>query len=125
MNINKHGIRKRIKSFGYAFAGLLYLVKAEPNARIHLVATIVAIALSIFFKISAFEWMIILIVIGLVWAMEAINTAIEKLSDHLFPETNETARIAKDVAAGAVLVCALVALACGAIIFLPKIVVVF
>jgi len=125
MNTNKHGIRKRIKSFGYAFAGLLYLVKAEPNARIHLVATIVAIALSIFFKISAFEWMIILIVIGLVWAMEAINTAIEKLSDHLFPETHETARIAKDVAAGAVLVCALVALACGAIIFLPKIVVVF
>jgi diacylglycerol kinase len=61
-----------------------------------------------------------LIVIALVWAAEAFNTAIEKLTDHLFPEYHETARFAKDVAAGAVLVCAIAALVCGLIIFLPK-----
>jgi len=109
-------------SFSYAFKGLYDLVKSEPNARIHLVATIAAVSAGIFFRISNVEWCIILIVIALVWAAEAINTVIEKLADHLFPEYHETARIVKDIAAGAVLVCAIVALICGLIVFLPKLV---
>jgi len=122
MGKSKNGFHKRIKSFSYAFKGLYDLVKSEPNARIHLVATIAAVSAGIFFRISNVEWCIILIVIALVWAAEAINTVIEKLADHLFPEYHETARIVKDIAAGAVLVCAIVALICGLIVFLPKLV---
>lgn len=122
MNNDKDGLIKRIKSFKYAFTGIYELVKSEPNARIHLIATIAAVAGGFLLRISNVEWCVILIVIALVWAAEAFNTVVEKLVDHLFPEVHETARVAKDVAAGAVLVCALVALTCGVIIFLPKLI---
>ena len=122
MNNKKSGFKKRLKSFGFAFTGLYELVKSEPNARIHLAATICAILAGFSLRISNAEWCIILIAIALVWAAEAFNTVIEKLVDHLFPEYHETARVAKDISAGAVLVCALAALVCGLIIFLPKLV---
>jgi diacylglycerol kinase len=121
MNVLKNGLKKRIKSFGFALTGIYELVRSEPNARIHLLATIVALGAGFFLKISNPEWCVVLIVIALVWAAEAFNTVIEKLADHLFPEYHETARIVKDVSAGAVLICAIVALVCGLIIFLPKI----
>jgi diacylglycerol kinase (ATP) len=120
MNASKNGFEKLIKSFGYAFSGILRLFKSEQNVRIHLFATICALTAGIFFRISNSEWCIILIVIALVWATEAFNTVLEKLTDHLFPEYNETARFAKDVAAAAVLVCSVAAFVCGLIIFLPK-----
>lgn len=120
MNNKKSGFKKRLKSFGFAFTGLYELVKSEPNARIHLAATISAILAGFSLRISNAEWCIISIAIALVWAAEAFNTVIEKLVDHLFPEYHETARVAKDISAGAVLVCAMAALVCGLIIFLPK-----
>ncbi|HBL72386.1 MAG TPA: diacylglycerol kinase, partial [Bacteroidales bacterium] len=75
--------------------------------------------------LTATEWCLILLCMALVWAAEAFNTAIETVTDHLFKERNETARIIKDVAAGAVLVCAVAAAACGLIIFIPKILALF
>lgn len=125
MNSRKNGLQKRVKSFGFAFTGIYELVKSEPNARIHLVATIVAVVAGFLLEISNAEWCVVLIVIALVWAAEAFNTVIEKLVDHLFPEVHEIARIAKDVSAGAVLVCAMIAFICGVIIFLPKIIELF
>lgn len=125
MNTNKNGLNKRVKSFGYAFTGIFELIKSEPNARIHLAATVVAVVAGFFLKISNTEWCVVLIVIALVWAAEAFNTVIEKLTDHLFPEYHETARIVKDVSAGAVLICAIAAVAIGLIIFLPKIALLF
>ena len=121
MYTTKNGLNKRIRSFGYAFKGIWELIKSEPNARIHLLATICALILGFTLKISNPEWCIILIVIALVWAAEAFNTVIEKLVDHLFNDYHETARITKDISAGAVLICAIAALVCGLIIFLPKI----
>lgn len=121
MNTSKNIFGKLIKSFGYAFTGIYKLFKSESNARIHLFATICAMIAGILLRISKTEWCIVLIVIALVWTAEAFNTAFEKLTDHLFPEYHETARVAKDVAAGGVLVCAITALVCGLIIFLPKI----
>lgn len=121
MGTSRTELGRLIKSFGFAFTGIYELLKSEQNTRIHLLATISALAAGILLRISKSEWCAVLIVIALVWASEAFNTAIEKLTDHLFPEHNETARIAKDVSAGAVLVCALTALVCGLIIFLPKI----
>jgi len=120
INTGKNGFSRLIKSFGYAFTGLYELIRSEPNTRIHLFATACALIAGILLRISKSEWCVILIVIALVWTAEAFNTAIEKLTDHLFPEYHETARFAKDVAAGAVLVCAIAALVCGLIIFLPK-----
>lgn len=118
----KSGFKKRILSFGYAFTGLYQLVRSEPNARIHLVAAVLAVAAGFIFRISLTEWCIVAFAIALVFAAEGFNTAIEKLVDHLFPDYHETARIAKDVSAGAVLICAIAALVAGLIIFLPKIV---
>jgi diacylglycerol kinase (ATP) len=120
MNTGKNSIRKLIKSFGYAFSGIYRLFKSESNATIHLLATLCALTAGILLRISNTEWCVILIVIALVWAAEAFNTALEKLTDHLFPEYHDTARFAKDVAAGAVLVCAVAAFICGLIVFLPK-----
>lgn len=120
MNTRKIDFKKRIKSFGYAFNGIFELIKTEPNARIHSLATIIALFMGYMLHISKLEWCAILIVIALVWATEAINTVVENIVDHLFTEYHETARIAKDIAAGAVLISAIIALACGLIIFLPK-----
>jgi diacylglycerol kinase len=120
MNTGKNSFTRLIKSFRYSFIGINELLRSEPNTRIHLLATICALIAGILLRISKSEWCVILIVIALVWAAEAFNTVIEKLTDHLFPEYHETARFAKDIAAGAVLVCAIAALVCGLIIFLPK-----
>jgi diacylglycerol kinase len=120
MNAGKNSFTRLIKSFRYSFTGINELIRSEPNTRIHLLASVCALIAGILLRISKSEWCVILIVIALVWAAESFNTAIEKLTDHLFPEYHETARFAKDVAAGAVLVCAIAALVCGLIIFLPK-----
>ena len=125
MNNEKNGFKKRIKSFGFAFTGFYELVKSEPNARIHLAATICAALAGFLLRISNIEWCIVSMAIALVWAAEGFNTVIEKLVDHLFPEYHDTARVAKDISAGAVLVCAIAALICGLIIFLPKLVLIF
>jgi diacylglycerol kinase len=117
---SKSGYSKRLRSFGFAFTGIKELVLSEPNAKLHLLATILAITAGVILKISLVEWSIVSIVIGLVWAAEGFNTVIEKLVDHLMPEYNETARIVKDISAGAVLMCALAAFACGCFIFIPK-----
>jgi diacylglycerol kinase len=120
MDTNKSWLNKRIASFGFAFTGIWELIKSESNARIHLTATIFALFLGYWLEISKSEWCIILIVIALVWAAEAFNTVVEKLVDHLFENYHETARISKDISAGAVLICSIAALICGLIIFLPK-----
>lgn len=114
-------IRRLIKSFGYALKGLHQMVKTEQNARVHLMVTVLVLIAALLFGLTATEWCLILLCMALVWAAEAFNTAIETVTDHLFKERNETARIIKDVAAGAVFVCAVAAAACGLIIFIPKI----
>lgn len=114
-------LNRFIKSVGYAWQGIRQLVKTEQNARIHLFVTIAVVVAGIFLHLTAIEWCVVLLCIGLVWAAEGFNTALETVTDHLFKERNETARIIKDVSAGAVLICAIAAAACGLIIFLPKV----
>ncbi|MDP4184916.1 MAG: diacylglycerol kinase family protein [Bacteroidota bacterium] len=114
-------MKKRIFSFKYAFTGIYELIKSEPNARIHLAATICAVAAGFFLQISTSEWCFVIFAIAIVFAAEAFNTVFEKLVDHLFKEYHETARLAKDIAAGGVLICAIAAFIVGLIIFLPKV----
>lgn len=120
-----HGLKQRIASVGFAITGISELLKSEPNARIHLAATIGAVALGFLLKISTVEWCIVVLAISMVWAAEAFNTVAEKLCDRLIPEQNEQVRNIKDVAAGAVLICAFGALVCGLIVFLPRILEIF
>lgn len=108
------------KSFSCAFEGLGWAITKERNLKIHLVAAIVVSAMGFWFEISAVEWLFQLITIGMVVGAELFNTAIERLTDDRFPEIHPTAKIVKDVSAGAVLFMAIIALAIGLIIYLPK-----
>jgi diacylglycerol kinase (ATP) len=119
-NSNKLNFRKLFRSFGYALTGMKELIRSEQNARIHLFISICVIVAGFLFGLAAWEWCVVALCIGLVFAAEAFNTVIEKLVDHLFPNKHETARLAKDIAAGAVLFCAAMAVVCGIIVFLPK-----
>lgn len=108
------------KSFIYAFNGLKYASTSEPNFRVHILLSIVAIVSGICFKITRVEWCVLMLAIGLVIAAECINTAIEKLTDIISPAYNNSAGKVKDLAAAAVLVCSIAALAAGLFIFIPK-----
>jgi len=112
-------IIKRIKSFGYALKGIWLLFRHEANAQVHLLAIVVVTTAGLFFHISKMEWALIAIAIGMVVAAEAFNSAIEKLTDSIYKEQHETAGKIKDIAAGAVLVCAIVAVIIGCVVFLP------
>ena len=115
-------LQKRIKSFGYAFQGIAKLVKKEHNAWIHCAITICVIPAGFIFNLSTTEWISIIIIIGAVFSAEAINSAIEAISDLVSPEYNESIKQTKDLAAGAVLIMAIVAVIIGLIIFIPKII---
>lgn len=113
--------RKRALSFKYAFKGIVALVKGEHNAWIHMVAAVAAVVLGIVLGISVTEWIVVTILIVLVLAGEAFNSAIEALADHASEEYHPLIGKAKDFAAGGVLFLAVGALAVGVLIFLPKI----
>ncbi len=102
-----------IRSFGYAFSGMVYLVKSQPNARIHAAATLVALGLGAWLGLDACHWAVLTITIALVWGMEALNTAVEDTLDLTHPDDDPLAKSAKDVAAAGVLFAALGAAAVG------------
>jgi len=108
----------RKKSFGYAIKGLraLYL---ETNARIHAAATALVIVLGTVLRLAPLDWTLLAIAATVVWVTEALNTALEALSDAAVPEHSPHIALAKDVAAGAVLLASLGALAVGLLVFLP------
>jgi diacylglycerol kinase len=121
MNKEKFSIRKRIKSFSYAFAGLKVLFREEHNSWIHATATVLVVAAGFLFRISYMEWIAILIVIGMVFSAEIINSSLERTADFVKAERDDRKRDIKDLGAAAVLVCAIIAAIVGIIIFLPKI----
>ena len=109
----------RAKSFTHAGRGIWIFLKTTHNARIHLVIFIIAIILGLCFGISRFEWLALTLAGGLVLVSEAFNTAIEIDIDLTSPEYHPYARDTKDVAAGAVLISAIIAATVGILIFLP------
>lgn len=108
------------RSFGYAFEGIFTCIKKERNMKIHCVAAIMVVLAGTILKISPIEWCICLALFGLVMALELVNTAVEAVVDLVTEEHKPLAKIAKDTAAGAVLIAAIMAAAAGVIIFLPK-----
>jgi len=121
MSKEKFSFHKRLRSFGYAFNGLKILIKEEHNARIHLLAAVIAIIAGFYFHISTVEWIAIVFAIGFVIALEIVNSAIENMADFVSPEWHSTIKKIKDLAAAGVLISSITALIIGLIIFLPKI----
>jgi diacylglycerol kinase len=115
----KFSLRDRLRSFRYAFSGIIELIREEHNFRIHLAVLIIIIAAGIFFSISLSSWFAIIFVSALVLVSESINSSIEKLADAINPEPDETIRKAKDIAAAAVLISAITAVITGLLIFTP------
>jgi len=120
MKDRKFSFSERIKSFGNAFRGIFYAFKTQPNIWIHSLAIVVVVIAGFIFKLDAMEWGLVVLAIGLVLVSEMINTAIEWLIDLVSPDYSEKAGLIKDVAAGAVLIAAVISVIIGAIVFLPK-----
>lgn len=108
-------------SFKYAFTGIISSIKKERNMKIHISIMTIVMLLGIVLKIQKIEWIICIILFGLVISLEMINTSIEIVVDMVMPNKNENAKNAKDISAGAVLIVAITSLIIGLIIFIPKI----
>jgi diacylglycerol kinase len=113
--------RKRRKAFGYAITGLLRFLREEDHAKIHLLAAAVVVLAGWWLQVTTWEWIALLLCMGSVISLEAVNSSIEQLTDIASPDYLEAAGRVKDLAAGAVLVAALVSAIVGGIIFIPKI----
>ena len=117
----KYSLKRLIKSFKYAFAGIFKAYKSEQNLVVHTIMAILVLILSFYLKVTNIEFCILVSVIGLVLVMEMVNTSIEYTVDMAMPNVHPLAKIAKDVASGAVLISAFVSIVVGLIILLPKI----
>lgn len=108
------------KSFSFAFEGIKTAFKEEPNFKIHTALGVLALILAFFLGFSRVEWLILLFTISLVLILELINTALESMVNLVSPEIKPEAKIAKDVAASAVLISAILSILVGIVLFVPK-----
>lgn len=119
MKGDKHfSMADRLKSFKYAINGIRVFITQEHNARIHVLAAIVAVVLGFMCNLCSLEWIVVLIAIAMVFIAEIFNTAIERLCDFVHPECNQAIKEIKDLSAGAVLVSAALAITIGIILLL-------
>ena len=112
-------IHSRGNSFKYAGRGLRYVMRTQKNAWIHSAVMIVAMILSFWLQLARMEWVAILLVIGMVWTAEFINTSLESIVDMTSPERHPLAQVGKDVAAAAVLFAATIAVIVGILVLGP------
>ena len=118
-------LRKRLRSFRFAFNGIRLLIVKEHNAWIHCFAAVCVLIAGFVLGLSRMEWVAVCFAIGIVLSAEAVNSSIEALADVVSPEYNEAIKKTKDLAAGAVLILAIVAAVVGLLIFVPKLMEVF
>lgn len=115
-------LRERLKSVGYALAGLRFILRTQHNARFHLAAAALTVAAGVLLGLPRADWLWLATAIALVWFAEAMNTGFEYLCDVVSPEFSAAVEKAKDIAAGAVLITAAYAVIVGLLIFVPPIV---
>lgn len=115
----RSSLKARIRSIGYAAQGIATLLRTEPNARLHLGATLAVVATGLWLHVAAVDWRWLGLAVALVWMAEALNTAIEGLCDLVHPGFHPQIKRIKDVAAGGVLIAALGAVWIGGSVFLP------
>ncbi|MCC3372803.1 diacylglycerol kinase family protein [Cohnella sp. REN36] len=111
--------QSELSSFRNAVSGIVYALRSEPHMRFHLAATAVVLALAGVLSLPAGAWLWLLAASGIVWIAELVNTAVERAVDLASPERSELAKAAKDVAAGAVLVAAVLAAIVGVLVLGP------
>ncbi|MEC2076520.1 diacylglycerol kinase family protein [Metabacillus fastidiosus] len=116
-----NGLKRFLRSFVFASAGIKDTFRTERNFKIHCVISVAVIIISIIIPLSRIEWIIVLFLIGGTLALELINTALEKIVDLVTSDYHPLAKAAKDAAAGAVFIYAILAAIIGIIIFFPKI----
>jgi len=112
-------LRRLVKSFKYAFRGLWKILKEEQNLRFQFFSAFLVVVLSVYFKITRIEWIILILVIGLVFLMETANSAVERITDVLKPRINNYVKEIKDIMAGAVMIASIMSVLIGILIFFP------
>jgi len=111
-------LHSRIRSFGYALKGMKVLITTQPHAQLHAVATVVVIGTGWWLHFQPWEWVAVLICIGMVWMAEALNTALELLADEVDRNHRPGIGLAKDMAAAGVLIAAIASALVGGVILL-------
>ncbi|EGF92187.1 diacylglycerol kinase [Asticcacaulis biprosthecium C19] len=106
----------RLRRFGHAVDGLMVMMRSQPNAVPHLIATVIVILLAAFLGVEAADWRWLIVALAVVWTAEAFKTAVGHVSDLVSPDGASHAR---DIAAGAVLICVFAAVVIGAITLWP------
>ncbi len=109
----------RLKSIGFAVKGAIKLITSEHSIMVQATIAVIMTIAGFYFGINRYEWMMQILVFGLVLGIEGINTAVEKIADFVHPEFHERIGFIKDIAAGAVFFAALTAIAIGCIIYFP------
>jgi diacylglycerol kinase len=109
-----------VRAFRFAFEGLAYAWRSQPHLRVHAAIGSLAVVVGAGLGLNPAEWAVLLLTITAVLVLEMLNTVVEAVVDLASPERHPLAKIAKDVAAGAVLVAALGSLLVGAALFLPR-----
>jgi undecaprenol kinase len=120
MGWRDNSMQNFIKSFRYAFEGIIHAVKTERNFKFHLIAAVIVITTGLLSDLTYTEWFIILVLIGGVLSLELLNSAIERVVNLVTMERMPLAKQAKDLAAGAVLIFAIMSAIIGLLIFIPK-----
>jgi undecaprenol kinase len=118
--VNRGSLSAFLRSFRYAGQGVWHAVRTERNMRVHLCVAAAAIIAGLVLGIGAVAWACVALAIGLVLVTETLNTVVEALADLVAPELHPLAKIAKDAAAGAVLIASVTAIAVGIAVFLPR-----
>ncbi len=112
-------ISARLRSFVYAFSGLGFMLRTQHNAWLHAVASVAVVAAGLVLRVTAADWRWLIVAMAMVWVAETFNTAVEYVCDVVSPGYSQTVRHAKDIAAGAVLLCAFAALLIGVFTLWP------
>ncbi len=108
-----------LASFGFAFAGIAHATRTQRNFKIHIVITIVVVLMGLWLRLSAEQWAVLAVTTGVVFQAELLNTALEAIVDKVAPEFHPLAKVAKDCAAGAVLIVAIAATLVGLLVMGP------
>jgi diacylglycerol kinase (ATP) len=119
MSDNRFTIRSRLMSVRFAVSGIGFMLRTQHNLWLHLSATLIVCITGFALHIRSEDWCWLVVAIVMVWISEALNTAFEHLCDVVSPDFHASVKMSKDIAAGAVLICAVGAMILGAMIFLP------
>lgn len=115
-------IKSRFVSIKNALNGLWHVLKSQQNAHLHLIATIIVVGLGLWLELSFANWVFLLLVIGMVWIAEFLNTALEVIVNLASPDQHPLAKVGKDVGAAAVLIAAIIAMIIGIITLGPPLI---